>query len=94
MWLVGMMFGHSLEHMSHIIGDLRTQGLCHDCAHGRFIGLDTGRQPQGGRASPFRDVSCAMLECPAAKRLQQRLHSHASIALAQRKTNKKTARDQ
>jgi hypothetical protein len=42
MWLVGMMFGHSLEHESHIIGDLRTQSLRHDCAHYGFIGLDAG----------------------------------------------------
>jgi hypothetical protein len=71
MWLVGMMFGHSLEHESHIIGDLRSQGLRHDCAHGRLIGLDAGRQPQGGRVSPFRDVGCAMLECPAAECLDE-----------------------
>ena len=44
-WLVGMMFGHSLEDVSNILGDLRAQGSAHDCAHCRFIGLDAGRQP-------------------------------------------------
>jgi hypothetical protein len=75
MWFVGMMFGHSLEHVSNVIGDLWTKGLGHDCAHGRFIGLNAGRQPQGGRTSPFRDVSCAMLECPAAKCLDELRHN-------------------
>jgi hypothetical protein len=42
MWFVGMMFGHSLEYVSNVIGDLWTPGLGHDCAHGRFIGLNAG----------------------------------------------------
>src|SRR5262245_1886403 len=65
-WLAGMMPGHSLQHVSDIIGDIRTQGLRHDCGHGRFIRLDAGWQPQRSRASSIRDVSCAMCECPAA----------------------------
>jgi len=52
MWLVGMMFGHSLERESHIIGDLRSQGLRHDCAHGRFVGLDAGRSHRAAARAP------------------------------------------
>src|SRR5215510_15516764 len=43
-WLVGMMLGHSLQHVAEIIGDIRTQGLRRDCGHGRIIRLDAGWQ--------------------------------------------------
>ena len=74
MWLVGMMLGHSLQHVAQIIGDIRTQGLRCDCGHGRFIRLDAGWQPQRSRAGSIRDVGCAMRECPAAKRRDELRH--------------------
>src|SRR5215510_10764257 len=42
MWLVGMMLGHSLQHVAEIIGDIWTQSLRHDCGHGHVIRLDAG----------------------------------------------------
>ncbi len=75
MWLVGMMFGHTFKDGANILGDLRAQGIRDDCAHCRFVGLDTWRQPQSGRASPFGNVSCAILECPAAEGFDELRHN-------------------
>ena len=56
MRLVRMMLGHAFQDGADILGDLRAQRSLHDRVHFRVIGLDAGRQPQGGGAGAFGDV--------------------------------------
>ena len=74
MWLVGMMFGHTLEDRANILG-ISGPGSSNNCVHCRFVRLDAGRQPQSGRASPFGNVSCAILECSAAEGYDEPRHN-------------------